>query len=86
MSLTVKPGSRSPRLLWVDGELVIAVRERALEGAANDAVSRALAAALAVPLRAVVLRSGLRSRRKRFLVTGLDSDEALARLRAKAPP
>ena len=66
--------------------MLIAVRERAIEGAANEAVCRALALALRVPLRAVVLRSGVHSRQKRFLVTGLDADEAIARLRANEPP
>lgn len=86
MQVLVKPGSRSPRLVWISGELVIAVRERAIEGAANDAVAQVLAAALAVPRRAVVLQSGAHSRRKRFTIHGLHTNEAIARLRANGPP
>jgi uncharacterized protein len=64
----VKPGSKQPSLTRVDGELVIRVRERAIEGAANEACIRALAAAYGVAPSAVSLLRGARSRRKRFAI------------------
>ena len=66
----VKPGSRKGPLVEVgpDGELTIYVRERAVDGRANDAVARLLAAHLEVPRSRVELVSGTTSRLKRFQV------------------
>ncbi|MCV7165415.1 DUF167 domain-containing protein [Mycobacterium stomatepiae] len=67
----VKPGSRKGPLVEVgpNGELTIYVRERAVDGAANDAVTRVLAAHLQLPRRQVELISGTTSRLKRFRVS-----------------
>lgn len=64
----VKPGSRKGPLVEVgaDGELTIYVRERAVDGKANDAVTRLLAGHLRVPRGRVELVSGKTSRLKRF--------------------
>ena len=66
----VKPGSRKGPLVEVgaDGELTIYVRERAIDGKANDAVTRLLAAHLQLPKSRVELVSGTTSRLKRFQV------------------
>ncbi|MCV7089939.1 DUF167 domain-containing protein [Mycobacterium interjectum] len=66
----VKPGSRKGPLVEVgpDGELTIYVRERAVDGKANDAVARLLAAHLELPPSRVELISGAASRLKRFRV------------------
>ena len=65
----VKPGSRKGPLVEVsDGELTIYVRERAVEGKANDAVTKLLAAHLNVPRSRVELVAGATSRLKRFRV------------------
>lgn len=66
----VKPGSRKGPLVEVDseGELTIYVREPAVDGKANDAVTRLLAAHLHVPRSRVHLLSGATSRLKRFRV------------------
>jgi uncharacterized protein len=66
----VKPGSRKGPLVEVgpDGELTIYVRERAVDGKANDAV-RLLAAHLQLPRSRVELVSGTTSRLKRFRVS-----------------
>jgi uncharacterized protein YggU (UPF0235/DUF167 family) len=67
----VKPGSRKGPLIEVDadGQLTIYVQERAVEGRANDAVTRLLAAHFDVPASRVQLVSGVTSREKRFRVT-----------------
>jgi uncharacterized protein len=67
----VKPGSRKGPLVEVreDGELTIYVRERAIEGKANDAVVKLLAKHLGVPPSRLELVSGATSRVKRFRVT-----------------
>ncbi|BBX61748.1 hypothetical protein MSAS_09220 [Mycobacterium saskatchewanense] len=67
----VKPGSRRGPLVEVgpDGELTIFVRERAIDGKANEAVIRLLAAHLGLPRSRVELVSGATSRLKRFSVS-----------------
>jgi uncharacterized protein len=66
----VKPGSSKGPLVEVgpDGELTIYVRERAVDGKANDAVTRLLAEHLQLPRSRVELVSGMTSRIKRFRV------------------
>ncbi|MBI2702650.1 MAG: DUF167 domain-containing protein [Mycobacterium sp.] len=67
----VKPGSRKGPLVEVgpDGELTIYVREQAVDGKANDAVTRVLAGYLDVPRSRITLISGATSRLKRFRVS-----------------
>jgi uncharacterized protein YggU (UPF0235/DUF167 family) len=67
----VKPGSRKGSLVEVGpgGELTIYVRQRAVDGKANDAVTRLLAAHLQLPRSRVELVSGTTSRLKRFRVS-----------------
>ncbi|WP_322860693.1 DUF167 domain-containing protein [Mycobacterium europaeum] len=69
--VTVKPGSRKGPLVEVgpDGQLTIYVREPAVDGKANDAVARVLAAHLQLPRSRVELISGTTSRLKRFRVS-----------------
>lgn len=69
--VTVKPGSRKGPLVEVapDGQLTIYVREPAVDGKANDAVARLLAAHLQLPRSRVELISGTTSRLKRFRVS-----------------
>jgi uncharacterized protein (TIGR00251 family) len=70
ISVRVKPGSRKGPLVDVsaDGELTIHVREPAIEGKANDAVVKLLAAHLGVPRQRLELVSGATSRVKRFRI------------------
>ncbi len=76
----VKPGSRVPRVGGShDGELVVAVRARAVEGAANQAVAEDLAKAFGLPRSAVTLVRGARHRSKQFRLDGR-SDALGARL------
>jgi hypothetical protein len=68
IEVVVKPGSRHPGLSSENGALVLRVRERSIEGAANGACIRALAAAYGVAPSAVEMVRGTRSRHKRFLI------------------
>jgi uncharacterized protein YggU (UPF0235/DUF167 family) len=72
----VKPGSKAPGISVEGGLLVLRVRERAVEGAANDACARALATALGIAPSSVRLLHGARSRDKVFEVDGLAEAEA----------
>lgn len=69
--VTVKPGSRKGPLVEVgpDGGLTIYVRERAVDGKANEAVTRLLAAHLQLPRSRIELISGATARLKRFRVS-----------------
>ena len=62
----VKPGSSNPGLEREGDELVLRVRERAIEGAANAACIEALAREYGVAKSRVALIRGERSRRKVF--------------------
>lgn len=64
----VKPGSRKGPLVEAgpDGALTIYVRERAVDGKANEAVTELLAAHLRLPRSRVQLVTGKTSRLKRF--------------------
>jgi uncharacterized protein YggU (UPF0235/DUF167 family) len=68
IDVVVKPGSRKPGLSSENGTLVLRVRERAIEGAANDACIRSLAEAYGIVPSAVSLVRGFRSRHKRFAI------------------
>ena len=80
VGVKVKPGSKAPGMS-VDGDsLVLRVRERAAEGAANDACIRALALAAGVPPSRVRLLHGAQSRSKVFCIEGVDESAARKRL------
>ena len=67
----VHPGSKHPGVGGVhDGDLIVRVRERAVDGAATEAVVRAIAGAFAVPARTVTLVRGLTSRTKTLEIAG----------------
>lgn len=70
-TIRVKPGSRRGPLVETDAAgLVVHVRERAVEGAANDGVVRALADHFGVAPRDVTILRGHASRHKRVEVAG----------------
>jgi Uncharacterized conserved protein len=62
----VKPGSLKGPLVEPaeDGELVVYVRERAVDGAANAAVVRVVAEHLGIPKSRVAIRRGHTGRQK----------------------
>lgn len=69
-TVRVKPGSRKGPLVTQgeDGELIVHVRERAVDGAANTGVERALADHFSVPRSRVSILRGHTSRIKRVEV------------------
>ena len=70
ITVRVKPGSQRGPLVeaGIDADLTIYVPERAVDGKANDAVSRLLANHLGVPRGRVKLVAGATARLKRFRV------------------
>jgi len=76
-----QPGAARSRIAGTHGDaLKIQVHARPVEGAANQALVRVLAEALAVRPAAVTVAAGARGREKRLAVTGIDVAAACARL------
>ena len=71
-TIRVRPGSRQGPLVETDAtgraELVVHVRERAVDGAANDGVVRVLSAHFGVPPRDIRILRGHTARIKRVEV------------------
>jgi hypothetical protein len=65
----------------LDGVLQARVRAAPVEGAANEALLRLLAASLGVPRSSMRLLAGDRSRLKLVEVDGISDEEARSRLR-----
>lgn len=70
--VTVKPGSKKGPLVEADeeGSLTLFVRERAVDGAANDRVIKLLAAHFGVPKSRITIVRGHTSRQKLVEVEG----------------
>lgn len=70
LRIRVKPGARRGPLVETgeDGMLVVVVRERAVDGAANTAVERVLAAHLGLPPSSVSITRGHGARVKTVVV------------------
>ncbi len=73
LTIEAKPGKKVPSLTVRDGILIVAVRERPVDGRANEAIERAIAAWLGVGVRAVSIVGGASGRRKYVDVIGIDS-------------
>jgi uncharacterized protein len=71
LRVVVKPGSSKPGFSRDGAQLVLKVREKAIEGAANDACVKAVARELGIPQSRVRLIHGARSRYKSFNVEGV---------------
>ena len=83
VEVRVKPGSKQPGIV-VDGTgIIVSVRERALEGAANAACIAAIAARLRVAPSSVALVRGAHARLKLFEIAGMTSAQALERISGK---
>jgi uncharacterized protein len=74
--IRVKPGSSRTRVGGRHGEasLIVAVSAKAVDGAATEAALKAVAEALGMPRRSVVLITGATSRDKVLGVSSEDPD------------
>ena len=71
LELHVQPGAARTEFAGRHGERIkIRIRERAMDGKANDALIEFLAAHYRVPRRNVRILSGLKSRQKRVEIDG----------------
>jgi uncharacterized protein len=85
LTVLVRPGSRRPGISVGDNENVeVRVSAPAHDGRANEAVRKALAAALARPPSTVTLVRGQTARHKTFAIIGLSREDVLARLALQA--
>ncbi|MFN8030423.1 MAG: DUF167 domain-containing protein [Dermatophilaceae bacterium] len=86
VSIRVRPGASRTRVggLWGEEALVVAVSAPAVDGRANEAVCRALAAAFGVRPRAVTIVRGTTARSKVAEIDAVAADlqVRLAELRA----
>ena len=77
----VRPRASRSEVAGLHGDrLRIRLAAPPVEGAANEALVRFLADCLQVPRRSVTILSGLTSRSKTILASGITSAEAVARL------
>ena len=73
LSLYVQPRSSRNELTGLHGDaLKLRVTTPPVDGRANKAVISFLAKLLKIPKSAILIRSGLQSRSKKLLLTGLD--------------
>lgn len=76
LTVRVKPGSRKGPLVEASGDdLTVFVRERAVDGAANEGVVRALAAHFGIAPRDVSILRGHTARIKRVELSGVEGVE-----------
>jgi len=69
-----------------DGRLIVRVTAPPVDGAANDAVVEAIAAAAGVPRRAVAIVAGDTRREKTVAIAGVTAADARRRLTAPGEP
>jgi hypothetical protein len=81
--VVVKPGSTQPGIAVDGGIVVVRVRQRAVEGAANAACVAALAACLRVAPSSVALVRGAHARRKLFHIAGMTAEQVFERISAR---
>ena len=70
---------------WEGDLLRVRVTAPPVEGRANAALERLLAAALGVPARAVRIVSGARGRQKTVVVDGMSREQVVSRLSGGGP-
>jgi uncharacterized protein len=72
LEVVAKPGARAAGIARRGADVVVAVRERAIDGRANEAVLRAVAAWLELAPSRVTLLRGAGARRKVLACDGID--------------
>jgi uncharacterized protein (TIGR00251 family) len=81
LSVHVQPNASRTECAGLHGDaLKIRIAAPPVDGAANDELTRFVAARCAVPRANVVIRSGAEGRRKRLLIKGVTAESAMARL------
>jgi uncharacterized protein (TIGR00251 family) len=81
ITVRVQPGASREGIVGLYGDAVkIALTAPAVDGKANDALIRCLAALLQVPRMSVEIAAGHTSRSKIVRVTGITEQEAVQRL------
>lgn len=81
LKVHVQPNAARTECVGIHGDaLKIRVAARPLDGAANDALIRFIAARCGVPQASVVIQSGADGRRKRLCVKGVPAETVRARL------
>jgi uncharacterized protein YggU (UPF0235/DUF167 family) len=81
LSVRLTPGAQRDEISgWQDGALLVRVRARPVQGAANQALLRLLAQRLSLAPSALAITHGATSRSKRVRVQGLDAAEMRQRL------
>ncbi|MEA3547849.1 MAG: DUF167 family protein [Thermodesulfobacteriota bacterium] len=77
LALHIQPRASKNRIVGLHGEnLKLAVTAPPADGKANKAVVKFLADFFAIPKREVTIKSGLQSRKKRVLLSGISLAEA----------
>lgn len=82
ISVTVKPGSKRPGIDVAGETIVVRVRERAVEGAANAACILAIADALGIAPSSIEIVRGRSNRQKLLAIAGWSPDGVLRSLRS----
>ena len=85
LTVRAKPGARVPGIARVGGMVVVAVRERAVDGHANDAIIHAVAAWLGIPPSRVAVEHGATTRIKRLAITNLSTAHLAQAVERLAP-
>jgi uncharacterized protein (TIGR00251 family) len=81
LRLRVVPNARRSEVVGVFGEAIkVKVQAPAVDGKANEALRDFLAERLGIPTRDIELVAGEKSRDKTLAITGLELEEARARL------
>ena len=79
--LYVQPKASKTRVVGIfDGCLKLAVMAPPVDGKANAEIVKFIATVLAIPVRDVVLKAGMQSRRKQVVVASLTEMEVRRRL------
>jgi uncharacterized protein len=82
LHVRVKAGSRKPGLTRNGDTVIVRVSARAIEGAANEAVRRAIAAWLGLGVSAVTIERGMSSQHKTLSLEGVDPEMLAAAVSA----
>ena len=81
LSIRVTPRAGRTAIAGIrEGQLVVRLAAAPVDGAANEALVEAIAAALRIPRRNVSIASGERGRSKRVLVAGRSAADVTAAL------